>query len=86
MDYVEYKIGEWFATAIVNGDYSGLDDGEERLVKEFLASVEAERGEGYWEGFAEEDSVGFDLCEVSGLRGDCSLARYYFTAKDGVVC
>lgn len=83
---VEFVIGSWFASAVINGDYSGFDDAEERMINRFRDSVEAKHGQGHWNGFGEDDCVGFALCEVSGLRGDCYVARYCFAAKEETKC
>lgn len=79
-DYYEYQICGAYASAIINGDYSGLSDEEERQLNDFLASVP--RNDGHWDGFdEEEDSCGFSRDDVSGLLGDCYKARYYFPLK-----
>lgn len=78
MDYVEFTLSDHWASAVINSDYSGLSDEEERQLDAFLQAVAAERGAGHWDGWAEEDSQGFDRDEITGLRGDCSRARYHF--------
>jgi hypothetical protein len=46
---IEYTLPEHWACALINGDYSGLDDEESELVDLWLESTSEERGEGHWE-------------------------------------
>lgn len=59
-----FTIGSPFLSALYYGDYSGLEDDEIALLEAFVDSNGDEIG----------DSVdaGFDKCETTGLRGDCS--------------
>lgn len=67
---IEYTIGEHFLPAIINGDYSGLEDEEEGMLNAFLQSI----GTGTWDC---GDEVGFALCEVTRLWGDCVEVKFY---------
>lgn len=60
-DLIDYDIPEWALSALVNGDYSGLNDEEEQKLKQFLAKVSAEYGNaGFLLGDIEgEDNLGF---------------------------
>lgn len=59
-----FTIGNHFLSALYYGDYSALDGDEITLIDSFIDLNGDEIG----------DSVdaGFDECEITGLRGDCS--------------
>lgn len=44
-DYYTFNIASHYASAIVNGDYSGLDDAEEKELNEFLDNLNNYLGE-----------------------------------------
>lgn len=72
-DLNEYKISEHFASAMINGDYSGLTDAEERELNDWLKSV-AEPG-AHWH-CANSDSE-FAQCEITGLLSLCFTTTQY---------
>lgn len=59
-----FTIGQHFLPAFYYGDYSGLEEDEIENLESFVRLNGDEIG----------DSVdaGFDECEITGLRGDCS--------------
>lgn len=69
----ECTLGVWWASAIINGDYSGLSDDEERQLNDWLNYVHDSYGDGHWDGFEES---WFGLDEISGLYGEVSDALY----------
>ena len=71
-DYYAFSIGEHLAPAIINGDYTGLDDAEEKQLKKFLADYTA----GHWD--IEDDSEDYHNCEVSGLYTKVIKMRFNF--------
>lgn len=74
---MDYNIGAHFASALINGDYSGLDDAEEKLFNDWLEQNEM-RG-GHWDMVG--DDIEFTRCEISNLMGDCFTARQYYPAR-----
>lgn len=68
-----YVIGSHFLPALINGDYTGLEDHEERELDVFLDAVGCK---GHWD-YAE---AGFTRCEITGLMDDC----YEVTAFDPI--
>ena len=74
-DTYSFAIGSHFAPAIINDDYSGLEDREERLLNNFLAGVSEELGFGIWEVAHAESEFARD--EVTGLMADCVLFFYH---------
>lgn len=78
-DYYEFSIGEHFVSAIINGDYSGLNDEEEKQLDEFLLDFPV----GHW-GY--EDLIGFSddcrTCEVCNQYTKTMQLRFHFKKSD----
>mgnify|MGYP001431460585 CR=1 FL=1 len=75
----EFTLGAWWAPAIVNGDYSGLNDDEEKQLNDWLNYIHDSYGDGHWDGFYDS---WFGLDEISGLRGNVCEAQY-LVPKEG---
>jgi hypothetical protein len=75
-DYYQYTISDHFSSAIINHDFSGLDDKEDRQLQDFLGSTPQNLMAGTWDIVDYEG--GFDRCEVSGLGANCVTIRLYF--------
>lgn len=69
----EHVVAEHWASAIINGDYSGLTTEECATLRIWL-NVNAV-GVGHWDGFSEEDAQGFTTDEISGKRTTCYTVR-----------
>jgi hypothetical protein len=69
----EFTLGSWWASAIINGDYSSLTTDECATLNNWLEANSV--GPGHWDGFGEEDSLGFTTDEITGLKGDCYRVR-----------
>lgn len=70
-DTYEYRIAGVYLPALINGDYSGLEDEDCELLTQFVASLP--EGASHWEC---TDDSHFARCEVCGLRADvvdCTL-------------
>ena len=76
-DSMDYSIGAHFASALINGDYTGLDDHEEAALNAWLEQHEM-RG-GHWDMIG--DGLDFTQCEVTGLMADCITARQYYPSR-----
>ena len=74
---MDYIIGAHFASALINGDYTGLDDHEEAALNAWLEQHEM-RG-GHWD--MKGDGLDFALCEVTNLMSDCITARQYYPSR-----
>ena len=70
-DYITFNICSHYASAIVNGDYSGLENHEEIELNNFLDNLTREYGSQDLNLIDLEDQFNFKLCEVSNLMGDC---------------
>ena len=74
-DTYSFAICSAYAPAIINGDYSGLSDSEERLLNNFLEGIVADLGFGIWDIAHAESEFARD--EVTGLMADCILFFYH---------
>jgi hypothetical protein len=78
-----FNISSFFASAIVNGDFSGLTDDEGMSLSYFLRDLENTYGncdlhiEDYW-----NLKPVFTKCEVTKLLSDC--VEFYLTATEEV--
>jgi hypothetical protein len=74
--FYDYVLGSQFASAIVNGDYSGLSDDEAEQLDQFIADLPSHYHH-KTKQFKNLDMVdysqepNFARCEVTGLQGDC---------------
>jgi len=78
-DHIEYTIGEHFLPALINGDYSGLEDSEIEQFDDFLRGAGADypaASSGHWA--VEDDGENFTRCEVTNLFSRCAIVRLYF--------
>lgn len=71
-----FILGSQFASAIVNGDYTGLSDNEAEQLDQFIAELpnhyhyKTKKIKNLvLTNYLEEPS--FDRCEITGLHGDC---------------
>ena len=80
-DYYTFNIASHYASAIVNGDYSGLDDAEERQLNEFLENLNNYLGEKNTamdlmiDDYEQEGYFAID--EVGGLYANCIEFKLY---------
>ena len=75
-DYYEFTIGEHLAPAIINDDYTGLNDEEGQQLKDFLVDFK----NGHWS--TGDDSWGCSNCEVSGLYTKTTRMHFNFKQSD----
>lgn len=75
-DYYSFPIAEHFAPAMINGDYTGLNDKEEKQLDEFLKGF----GLGHWSiGNDDED---YRTCDVCGLYSKTVQMQFHFKQSD----
>jgi len=65
---IEYQIEECYLPALINGDYSGLEDREITQIEGFLLSEKLNGGLFVTEN---DEEGAFVHCDVSGLRANC---------------
>lgn len=75
-DYCEYRIGAHFLSALINNDYTGLDDKEEDTLRFFIRQVQKQWGIGHWS--VSDDGEEFAMCMVSGLMATVETVVYNF--------
>ena len=63
-----YTVAKHFITALINDDYTGLEDGDHIMLEDFLADVDGS----YWTLEHEEQHDNFKRCEVTNLMADCT--------------
>ena len=70
MDTYSYKISASYLSAIINGDFSDLDDHEVELVSDFESFISTEHGIGHWS--CETDySDDFAQCDICFKFSNC---------------
>lgn len=79
-DYFKYTISEHLLSAIVNGDYSGLDNDEENELNRFLST--ANQYENATWDMPEHEDPHFAFCDVTGLRANCFDVKLHFTREE----
>jgi hypothetical protein len=77
LEYFEYTIGEHFMTAIINDDFTGLDDSEAATLNAWLENNDMRAS--HW--VIEDDSENYCVCEILGLVNRCVVARLYFPER-----
>ena len=71
METYIFNIASHYASAIVNDDYTGLDDAEERDLKRFLDHLQREYGTSYLELRDYETEGDFNRDDITNLWGNC---------------
>jgi len=74
--YYEFTIGAHYAPAIINEDYSGLDDIEAVTLDNFMD--EYYRLQNATFDIPDTESE-FSRCEISNLMSDCITLKIHFT-------
>jgi len=77
-DYIEHKICGHYLSAIINDDYTGLDDEEEQLLNQWLDNNFIMYS--HFDVISEEGRFAF--CDVCELMGDVYLVCQYFPMKE----
>lgn len=78
--FYDYVLGAHFASAIVNGDYTGLSDSEANDLNQFIAGL-PNHYHYKTKQFKNLDLVdycenpSFSRCEITGLHSDCLTFR-----------
>jgi hypothetical protein len=85
-DTITFTIGQHFLSALINGDWTGLDEGDAAQFESWFetASDDYTGSDGNVWAFAHAAYVDgsdneFGLCEVTGLRGAVSDVQFVFT-------
>lgn len=72
-DHYEYNISGHWLSALINDDYTGLSDYEEKQLDQFLNNLPVI---GHWD--IDDDNPAYSIDEVSGLYADTYKAKLLF--------
>ena len=75
-DHYEYNIAGHWLSALINNDYSGLEEHEEKQLNQFITELPVI---GRW--YIDDYSPAFSVDEVSGLYADTYKAKLLFEVK-----
>lgn len=75
-NYYEFTIGAHYAPAIINEDYSGLDDVEAVTLDNFMDEYYRLQNATFDIPNADAE---FTRCEISNLMSDCITLKIHFT-------
>jgi hypothetical protein len=76
-DWSAFRIGAYFASYLINGDASGIEESEVRTLDEFITRTQDGRTGGHWTVDAKYGEE-FARCEVTGTMGECINVRYCY--------
>jgi hypothetical protein len=78
-DYYTYHISEHLLPALINGDYSGLDElsNDEQYLTHFIDTLPVS---GHFD--IVEGTENFIRCEVTDLHANCYEVRLYFQPQE----
>jgi hypothetical protein len=79
-DYYQYEISAHFASAIINGDYSGLIDSDIKELDLFMSNLPVDNG--HFDLVDYDGECFFGRCEISGLYSECLNFRLYFPLNE----
>jgi hypothetical protein len=77
-DYYDFNVSEHFFSAIINGDYSGLNDEEENLLNRFLSFANTVDNPSWQIDDIETQDSHFIDCDVTGLFSNCYNVKLHF--------
>ena len=75
-DYFEFTISEHLISALINGDYSGLNDEEGKLLDSFVIQYKDYKNATF--DVVSEEAHFID-CDVTGLFSNCYDVKLHFT-------
>ena len=75
-DYFEFTISEHLISALINGDFSGLNSEEKKLLNDFVSQY-SDYKNATFDVTSEEGH--FIDCDVTGLFSNCYDVKLHFT-------
>ena len=75
-DYFEYTLAGHFVSALINGDFSGLNNDECIQLDDWHDSTRQNSFSNVFD--VVEDETSFKVCEVCGLFAECYTVRQHF--------
>ena len=74
----EYRISSHYLSSLINGDDTGLEDGEDVEFDEWVRIMQDGRV-GHWDCDPDSDLA---RCDVTGLLSDCTNVRFIYRVGD----
>lgn len=69
METIEYTLPAYWASYLINGDFSGLEDGEKETIDNYIKREEnpcfVDCGEQYFSHTNDATTLGGDVCEYT---------------------
>lgn len=72
-DITEYRVCQHYLPAIINGDYSGMEEDDIEKLDKFLEDFDLQ--EGHFDCDSDEEAS-FERCEICKLMGDVITLRW----------
>jgi hypothetical protein len=82
-DYYEYTIAEELLPALINGDYSGLEESDIKALEAWYFYAQSNTESDLFEVIGEESF--FAYCEVCDLYAECYTVRQHFYNEEATV-
>ena len=76
-DYYEYNISGHWISAIINNDYTGLEEHEEKQLNQFMDTLP--QVDGHWD--INDDNPSYKIDDISGLYSDTYSAKLLFEVQ-----
>ena len=80
-DWYDYTIAGHYLPALINGDESGLEERESRMLQTFIDSLPEQAKAGHWSYDNDENGEDLTICDVCGLYAGCYNVRLMFKKK-----
>lgn len=86
-EIIKHRIGEWALSPIINGDYSGIDEGDDALLSSWMDWAQDDWVDSddntwmfsHWGSI--DDHNEFAECEITTLHGDTYTIDAVFKLK-----
>jgi hypothetical protein len=89
-EQIEYSVGAWALPYLVNGDASGLEDGEQEQIDEWVSTVTQswrDADDNLWLfAYVSVDTDSYDefgVDDITGLRGPVYRVELLFRRSEG---
>lgn len=77
-DWYEYTIAGHYLPALINGDESGLEERECKMLQTFTDNLPEQAKAGHWAYDNDDNGEDFTTCDVCGLYAGCYNVRLMF--------
>ena len=77
-DWYEYTIAGHYLPALINGDDSGLEVRECKMLQTFINNLPEQAKAGHWAYDNDDNGEDFTTCDVCGLYAGCYNVRLMF--------